>query len=427
MTVLAARPSAPARAASRPLVHALGLPRLLLLWLGWAVLVLVFQSVVPLRLQLRRPDFAVPWTARETAANSQDNKPYLLEPFLNRQVSWDSEYYLSIALAGYDDPDMRVVAEPGTRRRIPLNYAFFPFYPLLMRAAMLPLDLLGLNPLATASLAGVVVALLGALVGLAALYDLARDSLGDDGALRAAFYLLIFPTGFFLAMVYTEGLFIALAFWVLALSRRGHWAWASLLSLLAPWTRAHGAALSLPLLVAWLRGLDRSRPLRPQFTLAFWLQGLAALAPFVSFLVWRLGPMGQNWKVIQEVFFGRGLLSWSRTLDSWGAMFAYAGSNSQGLVFAALEIGTVALAALAGLLLLRRQPEVALFSLALVALSAFSGVAQSMARYVLVAPATYLVLAHLGRRPVLDRLWTMVSLLLFALEALLFGFDMWVG
>jgi hypothetical protein len=296
-----------------------------------------------------------------------------------------------------------------------------------MRAAMVPLGLLALNPLAAASLAGVLVALLGTLAGLTALYDLARDTLGEDGALRAAFYLLIFPTGFFLAMVYTEGLFIALAFWVLALSRRGHWAWASLLALLAPWTRAHGAALALPLFVAWLRGLDRTRPLSPQLTPRFWLQGLAALAPLASFLVWRLGPMGQNWEVIQQVFFGRGLLSLSRTLDSWTAMFAYAGANSQGLVFAALETGAVALAALAGLWLLRRQPEVALFNLALVLLSAFSGVAQSMARYMLVAPATYLVLARFGRRPVFDRLWTVLSLLFFALEALLFGFDMWVG
>ncbi len=31
-----------------------------------------------------------------------------------------------------------------------------------------------------------------------ALYDLTRDSLGENGGLRAAFYLVIFPTGFFL-------------------------------------------------------------------------------------------------------------------------------------------------------------------------------------------------------------------------------------
>ena len=45
-----------------------------------------------------------------------------------------------------------------------------------------------------------------------ALYDLTQESLGEDGAMRAAFYLLIFPTGFFLVQVYTEGLFVGLAF-----------------------------------------------------------------------------------------------------------------------------------------------------------------------------------------------------------------------
>ncbi len=73
-----------------------------------------------------------------------------------------------------------------------------------------PLKLIGLNLTATATLAGVIVSALGALLAMLALYDLTSDSLGDEGAMRAAFYLLIFPTGFFLVQVYTEGLFVGL-------------------------------------------------------------------------------------------------------------------------------------------------------------------------------------------------------------------------
>ncbi len=53
-----------------------------------------------------------------------------------------------------------------------------------------------------------------------ALFDLTRDSLGEDGALRAVFYLIVFPTGFFLIQVYTEGLFVGLAFGCLAMLKR---------------------------------------------------------------------------------------------------------------------------------------------------------------------------------------------------------------
>ncbi|MBL8055529.1 MAG: hypothetical protein JNK29_02470 [Anaerolineales bacterium] len=410
-----------ARAAGWPL------RTLILIWLGWFVVLYAFQAVVPQRLTLRRPDFAAEWTAGETAANSQNNKPYLLEPFLNAQVSWDSEYYLSIALGGYDDPAMRLIRDRGTGQEVSQNFAFFPLYPLLMRTLLPALWFLDLTPIATASLAGVAVALLGTLAGLIALWDLTRSELGEADGLRAVAYLLIFPTGFFLAMVYTEGLFLGLSFTALALSRRKQWLWASLVAGLAPWTRAHGAALALPLVVAWLQAVDWKRPLGGQFSARWLAQGALALLPLASYLVWRLGPMGQSWAVIQVNFFQRGLLDLGGSLASWQRAFAYAGEHGPALVYMGLEVFTVALAALAGLALLRRAPAVALYSLALVAVSVFSGVAQSMARYMLVAPATYLVLAWLGRRPAFDRVWSLASTLAMGLTALLFAFDMWVG
>jgi hypothetical protein len=416
----------------KPATHGLrfawsALARVTPLCLAWVIVILVFQAVVPMRLQIRRPDFAVSWTEFETAFNSQDGKIYLVEPFMNAQVSWDSEYYLSIAVAGYEDPAMRRITNPFNGDAASQNYAFFPLYPLLIKLLMLPLGLFGLTPIATATLAGVIVAALGTLVGAAALYDLARPELDEDGALRAVFYLLIFPTGFFLVMVYTEGVFIAIAFWALALMRRGQWGWASLLALAAPWARAQGAVLALPLAVAWLRGLDRSRPLGPQLTPRFWLQGLAALGPIASFAVWRLGPMGQAWKIVQDFWFRRGLLYWEQAATGWGELILYAQDNSQALIYAGLEIGTVVLALGTALWLLRRQPEAALFSLGVVIMSVLSGQAQSMARYMLVAPAMYLVLARLGRSAVFDRAWTTISVLLLGMGAMLFAFDMWVG
>ena len=206
---------------------------IVLLWLAWLVVLLSFQWIVTTRLQIKHPDYAVFWTKSQTLPSSNSDKIYLLEPFLNRQVAWDSEYYVGIAVGGYDDPDAGAVVNPETGKEVIKNYSFFPFYPYVMWVFALPLKILGLNPIATASLAGVIVAALGTLAGLLALWDLTRPYFEEADAYRAVFYALIFPTAFFFAMVYTEGLFIGLAFGALALSKRGHWVWASLLGLLA--------------------------------------------------------------------------------------------------------------------------------------------------------------------------------------------------
>ncbi len=82
---------------------------ILLIWLAWALIMVGYQFYVRARFEPKRPDYALFWTPTETAFNSQNDKPYLLEPFLNQHVSWDSEYYLSIAIGGYDDPAMRAI------------------------------------------------------------------------------------------------------------------------------------------------------------------------------------------------------------------------------------------------------------------------------------------------------------------------------
>ena len=166
-------------------------------------------------------------------------------------VAWDSEYYLSIASDGYDDPNTRW-AELDDEDYF-LNYAFFPFYPIVVRLFTFPLRLFGLPPLATTILSGVFVSLLGTLFGLFALYDLSKEKLGHEGAMRALFFLLIFPSEFFLAQTYTEGLFIGLAFGSLVLMRhkRGLFS-AALLAAAATMTRAVGAALVPALLLSVL-------------------------------------------------------------------------------------------------------------------------------------------------------------------------------
>jgi hypothetical protein len=400
---------------------------IVLFWLAWVIIILGFQWIVTTRLGVERPDLAVPWTNTETLRFSNKGKVYLLEPLMNRQVAWDSEYYVGIAAGGYDDPEAGAVTNPETGNLVIKNYSFFPFYPYVMRIFAWPLALFGLAPIAAANLAGVIVAVLGTLAGMLALWDMTRSYFDEEGSERAVFYALIFPTSFFFAMVYTEGLFIGLVFGALALSKRGNWIWASLLGMFAAWTRAHGVVLALPLIVIWLLQIKWRESPKEQLTWKWFAQGAFAVLPLIGYLIWRYSALGMGWAELQEFYFGRGLMSIERSLNDFGNAFEYAQTSGAAQIYFAIEIGSILIALIASLWLIRRDPAVALFSLAVVSLSIFSGSAQSMARYMLIAPALYIFLAHLGKNKTFDRAWTVFSILLMGMQATLFAFDMWVG
>jgi hypothetical protein len=396
------------------------------IWLGWFLILYGFQRLATARLEVQRPDTAVIWSQYLTREDSERRSVYLQEPFLNDQVAWDSEYYLGIAVGGYDDPRAGRETNPDTGVVTPRNYSFFPLYPYWMRGLSVPLRIFGLNPIAAAALAGVVISLLGTLAGMIALYDLTADYFDPESRLRAVFYLLIFPSAFFLAQVYTEGLFIGLAFGSLALTKRGRWLWASLLAVLAAWTRAYGALLVLPLAYAWWTAPGRKTVFQGN-PWKWILQGVSVLAPAAAYTLWRFSALGRGWAELQSYYFGRGFLSIQNSILTWIAGFWYAATNPPAGVYFGIELVVLLIALAAGLALLRKDPLVALYSLAVVAISVFSGSAQSMERYMLAAPAVFIVLSRLGRNPAFDRFWTLVSLLIMGMSAMLFSFNFWVG
>jgi hypothetical protein len=424
------------------------------IWLGWVVIMLGYQALVPARLSLARPDYALEWTKTETLAGSQAGKIYLNEPFLNSHVSWDSEFYLAIAVGGYEDRAIRTVGAGfqgssgggfwpfvippdagGVNRGVSLSYAFFPFYPFVMRIFAIPLSLLGLTPIANATLAGVIVSMLGTLAAMLALFELAKDELGEDGGLRAAFYLIIFPSGFFLAQVYTEGLFIGLAFSSLVLLRRGHRGWAAVLAILATYTRAVGIALVIPLMISWLKE-EEWRDFDMEWRQIYYKglpwkiiwHGVVVFAPILAFMLWKVSYYGMAFSKVEEEFFGRGLFTLGMSFIGWSESIRQLfGSNPQASAYYLIEWGGILLGSTACIVGFRRHPDLAWFGLAVVVLSFTSGPAQGMHRYILAAPPVFLFLSRLGRNKAFDRSWTILSILLMGMYAMLFTFDMWTG
>ncbi len=180
--------------------------------------------------------------------------PGLLDPWHR----WDAPHFTDIAIWGYMAHDPGNLAYPGYEQVYPgdldLYIVFFPLFPWLTGLV----NTVVRDPVASAF----VVATIASLFVAPILYRLVAADLGPRIGLRAALFLLVFPTAYFLHIGYTESLFLALAFGSLWLARTERWWAAGLLGLLAALTRANGLVLLPALAVeAWLqwRGDRRKR------------------------------------------------------------------------------------------------------------------------------------------------------------------------
>ncbi|MFI1868275.1 hypothetical protein [Streptomyces jumonjinensis] len=161
-------------------------------------------------------------------------------------TSWDSDWYLGIAAHGYADA-------LGTRVN-DNNLAFFPLYPLLVKAVA------ALTPGSRASV-GLLLA-----VGCSFLAAWGVFAVGDRLYGRRTGTVLtvlwgVLPVAVVQWMGYTESLFTALAAWSLYAVLTGRWVWAGALAGLAGLARPTGiavaAAVSLPALLSCRRGAGR--------------------------------------------------------------------------------------------------------------------------------------------------------------------------
>ncbi len=174
----------------------------------------------------------IPGLARGgTAPYTPANLGPLAERLLGVWSHWDGEWFLYVAQVGY---------RPGD-----YTSPFFPLYPILVRVLA---TILG-NYL----LAGVLLSAGLSLAVFVLMYLLVSHEAGRSVGKRAALYLAIFPTSFFLAACYSESLFLALCLGAFLAARRyANWWLAGLLIGLAALTRNLGILLLLPLGWEWL-------------------------------------------------------------------------------------------------------------------------------------------------------------------------------
>ncbi|GAA4955945.1 mannosyltransferase family protein [Actinoplanes utahensis] len=315
--------------------------------------------------------------------------------------NWDAGHYVRIAESGYH-------LGPGFP-------AFFPLYPMLIRAfdVLLPGGALA---------AAIVVANAAAYGALAVLYRLADHEFGPRVAQRAAWYLAAFPTGFFLFIGYNESLFILLSVGALYAGRRGNWWLAGALGGLSSATRLFGVLLMVPLAVEYLRQVGwRPRRIRPDVV------GLT-LVPMgvIAYSVYCLVDLGSP-------------LAFSIAQDEWGRRYTFPGEAwlisvrqmseqpllSPSSLAALLDAGTILIAVVllvlcvAGRFRFRRDQvylivHAGITLLLLMSTEVGGRSMQSVARYTLEAIAVFLVLARMGANQIVDRTVLMIGVALQA-------------
>jgi hypothetical protein len=174
---------------------------------------------------------------------------------------WDTVWYLDIANDGYGGSGDRA--------------AFFPLYPLLVRAG----GWLCGSPL----LAGIVISLGAFLVALAALHRLAVIEVGADAARWTVLSLALFPGSLWFSAVYSESLFLMVSVGAVLCARRERWAAAGVLGALGAATRSAGLLLVIPLALLWFDAYRARRaPARSVAWLAVVPLGLAAYCGYLA-------------------------------------------------------------------------------------------------------------------------------------------------
>lgn len=275
-------------------------------------------------------------------------------PILAPFQQWDANHYLHIARDGYFPADAGPWMDGWDNRE-----AFFPGFPLLLRAVHVVV------PSWTA--AGLLISLVAGAVAVLALSRIARAYVPEDAdGRRTALFFLLSPCAVFLAVGYTEALFLAFALPAWLAAQRHRWALACTLTALATTVRVSGLFLAAAIAVLFVLSVRTRRDWRG----AAWL-ALPALPPLLySWYLHAYTGDWMAWKHAQERGWYRDFHTpWEAWTNTWNAAFGGVHTTGYAAMFQAeLAAMVMGLALVALLARHRRWPEAVYVALSLWAL-----------------------------------------------------------
>lgn len=221
--------------------------------------------------------------------------------FFSRTVD-QPHYWLSVWL-NYDGNHYTAIAQYGYQVA---QYAFFPFYPVILRLISLPILLFTDNQRLALAAAGLAINYLALSGAIYFMLQIAKLKFNIAAGRRAAMLLLFFPSAIYLAAIYNESLFLLLSVAAFFFAFTKNWWLASLMAGLASLTRLVGVWVILAISLEWLiayRGQWR----------AHWRQALPLL---LMPLLASLYPLYQWWQVGNPLQFIDSQKAWDRSINS---------------------------------------------------------------------------------------------------------------
>jgi len=312
---------------------------------------------------------------------------------------WDSGWYMSIIKNGYS-------YIPGEESSI----GFFPLYPLLVKT----LSLVFGNP----KLMGFIISNVALLIAAIYFYKLIKLDFNDSIALKAIFYMLIFPLSFFFSIFYTEGLFLFLTISSFYYARKKRWLVTSIFGFFLSLLRSIGFLIFIPLLVEYL-DIDFSFKIDK-----------GKIKKDILYLL--LIPAGLFSYMFYTYIKFNDFFAYPHSKTDWGNEFStifttLSTVKNYELFYDIIFIGSVVLALIFIVVLIYYRVRISytVYVLAFLFLYLSSGILEGMPRYISVLFPIYLGMSLVSKNKLIDYILTLFLVALLTLFTILFVNDYW--
>ncbi len=312
----------------------------------------------------------------------------------------DGSWYISIAKDGYEKKPFDLEKEH--------NWAFFPLYPLAVRAVAVITGNYRLVAIALSNLFFFAALILLHKTVIAFGYD-------KTVANRAIFYVAAFPASYFFSLPWTSALLLLLSVSSFLAARRGVWSLAGVCAGLASATHYRGAFLFPALLIFYWQC---NRPFKLRANICWLLLAPAGLLIFMGYLyaitgnAFAFADAQAVWKV-----------RWGFFLQP---LFTFAISPfelSAGWNFRMLNFAAAVTALACGVAWIKRRQWAWAFYVFISVITPLSTVTlEGHTRYMAVVFPLFVMLAIWGRSPLIDQIIRTVFLVMLTLMTVFFGF-----
>ncbi|TET83819.1 MAG: hypothetical protein E3J36_03030 [Candidatus Nealsonbacteria bacterium] len=339
----------------------------------------------------------------DTAYNWIDPNQFYQEQkwdLVSLHARWDSFWYLDIAQNGYS-----LEYNPWGL----YNIVFFPLYPFLIKA-------ISFLTAGSFVLSGWILSSIFLLLALFYFFKLVREFHSEINPYLPIIFLLIFPTAFFLNVVYTESLFLFLSLATFYYGLKKKFIHAGIFGLFASLTRVTGILLFIPLIWEYLK--NYTCKLKSVFNLKILPVFLIPLGTF-SFFLYHYFKFG-NFFLFFEI-----QKNWGRAFTLQKGHFDL--FSNPAIVNFCLDILFVIFALIVLYFVFKKlRTSYGLYMLATLAVALSTGTLMSIGRYILVLFPIYILLASI-KNQYLQQTLTFISILLLALYTVLFINNYWAG